>query len=59
MEYSSNTMDWAFGNGHIHALNWLKDSGLKMKYSSDAMDWASCNGHIHILNWWKELLQKN
>lgn len=47
LRYTMYAMDSASKNGHIHILNWWKQSNLKLEYSSNAMNWASKNGAAH------------
>ena len=43
----------ASGDGHLHILEWFKNSGFEFKYEKNTITNASQNGHIHILEWFK------
>ncbi|KAI8801026.1 hypothetical protein BJ742DRAFT_874181, partial [Cladochytrium replicatum] len=44
-------MDEASEFGHVHVLQWWKDSGLKLQWSSSAMENASGTGYGEVLLW--------
>uniref|UniRef100_A0A6C0EB81 Ankyrin repeat protein n=1 Tax=viral metagenome TaxID=1070528 RepID=A0A6C0EB81_9ZZZZ len=48
-------IDCASVLGHIHILEWWRNSGLQLEYSSlNAMHGASRNNKINALEWWKK-----
>lgn len=50
--YDEGALNQASWKGHIHVLQWWKDSGLPLRIG-DVMDWATIGGHISVLEWWK------
>ena len=46
-----HAIDWASINGHLHILEWFKNSGFELKYTEHAIDRASASGRLHILEW--------
>lgn len=51
-DYDSEPLDEASRKGHIHVLQWWKDSGLPLRYGL-VMDVASAWGQPAVLEWWK------
>jgi hypothetical protein len=40
-------------NGHVHILEWFKNSGYEFKYNVSTISMASHNGHVNVLEWFK------
>jgi hypothetical protein len=53
IEKNNNVINNACLNGHIHILEWFKNTDFEFKYDNGAIYYASGNGHIHILEWFK------
>jgi hypothetical protein len=47
-------INYASSEGHIHVLEWLKNSRLPLKYSEFSLLNASKNNHVKVLEWWKQ-----
>lgn len=52
-EYDERALESASAEGHIHVLQWWKNSGLPLRIGEAVMDCASERGHIPVLEWWK------
>jgi hypothetical protein len=48
-----NAIDNASRGGHVHVLEWFKNSGYEFKYSKIAIRKVSANGFVHVLEWFK------
>ena len=51
--YKNNIISNASKYGHIHVLEWFKNSEYEFKYDLMAINSASKYGHIHVLEWFK------
>ncbi|KAL7946559.1 hypothetical protein V8C42DRAFT_321030 [Trichoderma barbatum] len=52
--YDTEAMDGASKNGHVHILQWWKQSELPLLYTKVSLEQASSNGLISVLNWWRD-----
>ena len=46
-------------NGHVHVLEWFKNSGFEFKYDEDVITNAAENGHIDVLEWFRNFIFKS
>ncbi|TFA98109.1 Uncharacterized protein CCMA1212_010161 [Trichoderma ghanense] len=51
--YDTEAMDGASKNGHVHILQWWKESGFPLLYTKASLEQASSNGLISVLDWWR------
>lgn len=49
--YTKMAIDGASSNGHIHVLEWWKNSGFELRYSKNAIYWSKT---VAVLEWWKK-----
>ncbi|RFU73292.1 hypothetical protein TARUN_8963 [Trichoderma arundinaceum] len=52
--YDTEAIDGASKNGHVHILQWWKQSGLPLLYTHVSLEQASGNGLISVLAWWRD-----
>lgn len=52
--YDTRAMDVASKNGHVHILQWWKQSELPLSYTAVSLEQASHNGLIPVLDWWRD-----
>ncbi|KAK0766216.1 hypothetical protein N5P37_001107 [Trichoderma harzianum] len=52
--YDTEAIDGACKNGHVHILQWWKQSGLPLLYTKVSLEQASSNGLISVLEWWRD-----
>ncbi|KAH0491574.1 hypothetical protein TgHK011_002999 [Trichoderma gracile] len=51
--YDTEAIDGASKNGHVHILQWWKESGFPLLYTESSLEHASSNGLISVLDWWR------
>jgi hypothetical protein len=47
---TTDAMDWAAINGHLHMVQWLHEHRTE-GCTKKAMGWAAENGHQHMVEW--------
>ncbi|UKZ81017.1 hypothetical protein TrVFT333_008784 [Trichoderma virens FT-333] len=52
--YDTEAIDGASKNGHVHILQWWKQSELPLLYTKVSLEQASGNGLISVLEWWRD-----